>query len=74
MSHTGFHLEVPGQEKTKIVSEIPPVLLREDHGGQKFLSVACESFSPQPDQDLVVVVEDQTILRAIDTKRVQIGS
>ena len=66
--HTGGHMEISNQKAPRILHEIPEILLCQVYRRDELLHITLVPPTSQLDQGLLVLIEDESVLRAEDTK------
>src|SRR6266513_975988 len=74
MLHTGCRVEVVGKERPGVSRDVAQMLPGENHRGDDLLAVALEPLTSQLDHRVLIMIKDETVLRAIDTKPMDRGS
>ena len=72
--HAGPQVEVLCQKTAQVRSQVPEVLLREYHRRNELLGITLERGAAQLDQRFVILIEDETVLCAIDAKLMERGT
>src|SRR5438270_5633735 len=69
--YAGIHMEVPSQEQSYVSEEVSEMLFRKQHWGNEVVGVTLEFRAPKPEHDFVILIENETILWAVDAKLVK---
>ena len=72
--HAGLHVEVPCQKSPQVRDQVSEILLCDGHRRDEMLDVALEPRAAKLDERLLILIENKTVLRAIDTKLMERGT
>ena len=72
--HAGLHVEVPRQKCSQICDQVSEMLPCHHDRGNEHLKIAFVSVSSQLDECLCILIQNKTVLRAIDAKLVEVGA
>ena len=71
--HPRIHVEIPCQESPCVLHQVPEIPPRETDRGHELLDVALQPPASKLDQCLVILIKNQTVFLAIDTKLMDRG-
>ena len=69
--HAGLHMEIARCEQPEVREKTLQILVRHDHGRHECFGVALELLAPKHDQRLLILIQNEAVLRAINTELMQ---
>src|SRR5262245_20330674 len=69
-----LHVEVVSQESGDVLSQVPEVLSGKLQRRDELFEIALVSFPSQFNENLLILIEDETVARTVDTELVMRGA